>query len=708
MSNDYNGITVYAGILGVRHERGMYIGGTGVVSDKHAPRGLTQLLQEILSNSTDEYVVGYGGEIDVVIHPDNSMTVQDFGRGMPKGPGKSFSEVIKSATIPHASGKFTGSNYDTSGVAGMHGIGIKAANAVSRYFKVHATSASTKLVNDELVRDGGFEEYEITFNLETIIDSKIINKWSKREIEAIDESKNEVMSFKDLSTGAIHKRGTTITFLPDDGPVSEDDVQPVFESIKWVNEDLFRRLETSAFLNDGLKISFTDERVEEFDENTQTTSYLSKSWLYPNGIEDHVKDLAKDVQPLPSLSKPVSIKRSINIKDHVFGLQGAIMFTESILAEVDSYANGIYTSEGGPHEDGFNAALTKAINDFAKDQKLLKVKRGKSFVALSSFSQSDVLEGVVCAFEVRVPSDIATFESQTKEKLGTTLARQAVYDMIYEDFTAWLYDNVKKGEKIVQKVIESKTAKDAAVKARQEAKKARDAKGDQKLVVSGKLKNAHTKDPSKNEFYVVEGDSASNIGRDKSFQAVFPIRGKIKNAWSLKISEMLDNVEISTMASALGSGIGPTFDANDMLYDKFIIAADADADGGHIKSLLTALVFVAFPGMIEAGKLYAVVPPLYKATKYVKGKPQTKMFYSDRELNNAGIKGEGWTIQRFKGLGEMGTDAAREAIAAPETRRLERIVMSDAREARHVLNVLMGEDASLRKQWIEASVTFED
>lgn len=709
MSNSYNGVKVHEGLSGLRHERAMYIGGTGLVSKHHAPRGLTQLIQEIISNSVDEFVVGYGSKISVTIHEDNAVTITDFGRGIPKGPGPSFSQVVNSSTKPHASGKFDSTSYDQNGVTGLHGIGVKATNAVSKYLTIKAISASSVEKDGVLKRTGGFEEYEITFHLEEIVSKSILREWKKKDIEPIETVNGEITKFKDLKTGEVIQRGTTVSFLPDDGPVSEDDKQPVFESIEWVNSDLYKRFEMSAFLNPGLEIVFVDERETEFDLETQTERFLTKVWVYPNGIEDYVKELASEKQTLPGLTKPMVMKKEITIQDHTFGFQGSVMFTEDIVPNVFSYANGVLTSEGGPHEDGFNSAVTKSINDFAKDKELNKVKKGRKTIELPSFTQSEVLEGMVAVFEIRVPSDIISFEGQTKEKLGTALARQAVYDLVYEEFTNWLYDNESKAQKVIEKVIESKTAKDAAVKARSEAKKARATKGANALEVSSKLKAASSKDPTKKEIYITEGDSASNIKRDTRYQAIMPLRGKIKNVNDLSLTEVLKNDEISTITSVLGTGIGPAFELSDLQYNMIILAADADADGDHIKSLLITLFFKYFRPLIENGHVYIAIPPLYRATKYVKGKPTYKTFYSESEMdkNRQKLLDDGYSIRRFKGLGEMNPQEVGDAIANKETRVLKQLTIDDAEKVEKDLKILMGNNAALRKAWIAANIDFD-
>lgn len=685
--NTYAEIEVLPGLPGMRQRRSMYIGSTGILNEGHAPSALTQLSQEILSNSLDERVEGYGHKISIKINKDNSMSITDQGRGMPKGPGTSFEDVISASTIPHASGKFGANGYKTSGVAGMNGIGVKITNAVSKYLKIKAISRSTVLKDGKKVLTGGLEAYEITFNGEKVIDQKIIASWKKNEIELVENANN---LFRVKETNDLIQPGTTIEFLPDDGPVSEKNPLPVFESTEWTNNDLFTRFEGSAFLNAGLLIEFTDLRPDE---------PIIKSWRYENGLADYVKVLAENQTLLANVKDPIVINGDYDDGKYNFSLNAALLFTDDISTNLVSFANGVPTKDGGPHVDGFLQALTKSFNDFVKDKKIIKS---------GALSQSDILEGLVGTFELKIPSEIAEFDGQTKEKLSTVQAKQATYNIVLEEMTNWIYDRPNIAKKIIEKMLESKAARESAIKARQEAKKARQSKSGTKLSISSKLKAASSKKPEEKELFITEGDSASNIKRDQKTQAIFPIRGKIINAHKNNLSKLLDNQEVSTIAAVIGAGIGPAFEFDEMQYHKIIITTDQDDDGSHISMLLIGLFYKYFKPIIEAGRLYKVQTPLYKVVTYdKKGQKNIEMFYSEREMAN--YKGDlsKADVQRYKGLGEMNEEEAYDSITNKEKRRLLQISIDDAESAKKMITILLSEDASLRKAFVDTYIDFD-
>lgn len=699
--NTYTGILVYEGLKGLRHERSMYLGSYGVLQEGHAPRALNQTIQEVVSNSIDEHLIGAGDEIIITIHKDNSVSIQDFGRGMPKGPDDEFTDVINSLTKPHASGKFEGNGYAATGTAGMHGIGLKATNATSKFMTLHAINHQISIDKSGKKFDtGGFEEYEITLNMENIIDKKIINKWPASEVEVLTKN-----SFKVVNTGEVITTGTRITYLPDDGPVSETDLQPVFESIDWVNSDLYPRFESSAFLNEGLKIQFIDERVET-DNN-----YLVKNWYFKNGLEEYVSNVAENQTLLSKMKKPITFKEEMIYQDLVYSLQASLIITDDTDTNIRSFANSVPTKDGGPHVDGFNQAITNAINNYTKDNGLNKIKsKGKQLKSIGLFSQKDVLEGITGVFEIKLPAQLAEFEGQTKEKLATVQAKYVVNELVYKHITNWLYDNKSAAEQIITKIIESKMASDAAIKARQEAKKARVNKSMSNLKMSGKFKPASSRNPKEKELFITEGDSASNISVDRKTQAIMPIRGKIRNVHDLQLSDALTNDEISTITNILGTGIGPAFDITDLQFWKIIFAADADSDGGHILMLLITLFYKWFRPLIENGHVYVAVPPLYKATRYIKGQPESKWFYSENEMAQyrQSLIDDKYEIQRFKGLGEMSPDEVGKAIANPETRKIKQLTIEDAELCRETLNILMGDKAEFRKIWIAENLDFSE
>lgn len=713
--NTYSSITTYDGLKGLRHRRSMYLGNPGLLDDGHAPSALNQTMQEVISNSIDEFLDGYGNVVDVTIHSDNSVTVKDTGRGMPKGANDTFNDVIASLTKPHSSGKFEGDGYGATGTAGMNGIGLKATNATSRYMELHAISHSTTFVNKDDEKpslDGGYEEYVIRVEQENVVKAEIINKWRKNEVEAISENQ-----FK-TKDGEIITTGTSITYLPDDGPTFEEDDQPVFESIQWIVEDLYPRFNSSAFLNANLTIHFTDERVElqpTIDEDGKeiqpATKYLEKTWYYERGLEEYVEQLVEYQTLLSKFKKPISFSSEYEYDGMNFLMQASLIVTDDIDTNLKTYANGVPTRDGGPHLDGFKVGLTKAINEYAIDKGLNKIKISKNKTKkLDAFRSEDILEGLTGVFEIRIPAKIADFVGQTKEKLGTSQAKPVVNALTYKHVSDWLYDNEEAAAQMIEKIIESKAARDAAITARQAAKQARQNKGSvEQLVVLSKLEKATSNDPKVKELYIVEGDSASGGHRNTVTQGMLPLRGKIRNVEELSFSDALKNDEISTITSALGTGIGPAFNIDDLEYYKIILNLDSDFDGSHIALLLLTLFRKFFSQLIERGHLFITVPPLFKATKYVKGEPVVKYYYSDEEIN--GVKEslikDGYNIQRFKGLGEMNDDEVTYALLDPKTRKIKRITIDDIDSLKRKLKILMGNDSNLRKEWVKENVDYD-
>lgn len=674
--NSYTGIKTLEGLAGVRARLSMYLDSTGVVEEGRQPLALTQMMQEVVSNALDERLAGYGSRVDVMLHDDGSMEVRDEGRGMPKGPGDSFDDAMRALTVTHSSGKFDEGSYAALGTAGMNGIGIKAVNAGSKKIIVHAISHETKLGSDgskELT--GKLEEWELELHLEEVISKKLIKSGIKDD-------------------GKV-KTGTSVRFWPDDGPISDDNPKKVLESAEWVVRDLKPVLDASAVLMPGLSVTLTDERGDEAK---------SWEWLYEEGLSTYVETLSEGTPKLKGFDKPVRLSGMASAKrgdtEHEMSMDVAFIPTDTVGCTMKAFANGVPTPKGGPHLDGLKAGIAKAVNDFSQRGKLVKQK----------LEADDVLDGMVIAFEMRVPAAIAEFEGQTKGKLSTAQARPAAAEIMAEELSKWLSDNDQLGKALVERARESLASRDAALKARAEAREARKAKaGDGKLLVSSKLKSCSSKDPKERELYLTEGDSASNIGRDPKFQAVMPLRGKILNVMKPKVTlaRAKENVEISTIISVLGAGVTSTFDPDDLQYHKVIITTDSDPDGRHIMMLLTGMFWKLFPGLIENGNLYYVDTPLYRATRYVKGELQERLFYSEAEYEAHRDEVEGWKLSRFKGLGEIdNVDDARAMICDPETRRLVQIEIGDAVEAQKTLNAMLGDDASLRYKFIEENVDF--
>lgn len=664
--NTYTGASVQEGLDGVRHQLGMYLGSTGLVNDRHAPRALTQMAQEVLSNARDEIVAGYGDRIDVVIHRDGAMTIKDRGRGIPKGPGDSFREVVKMLTKTHASGKFDSSSYANEGVAGLHGIGLKAVNAASSYVTIEAIAHSSAETSDgNIDLTGERERYVITFNQEEVV-----------------AQEHEPNIGDDIPTG------TTITFKPDDGIISEKKPRPLFESVVWTNNDLEPMLEATAFLMPGTHVTFRDERPED--------QPIELEWKYDNGLSDYVTTLVEGQTLVQSMKEPIAIADSTEVNGHKITVNAALAFTSDTSGAIFSYANGVPTREGGPHLDGFMNAVVSTVNEVAP--KILNKK-------VQKLIEADVTPGFTAAFEVKVPGEITSFEGQIKEKLGTTEAQKATLEVVKTGLTNWMLDNRKAATEIINSVLQAATTRTQMAKSRQEQRAAKKTKKGGKLVVSSKLRAATSRNPQERELYIVEGDSASEIGRDPKTQAVFPIRGKIPNVRKLKsLREALQNNEISTLISTLGAGAGPEFNVDDVQYGKIIIATDADSDGSHIRMLLFTLLYTYMPGLIQSGKVYVLEPPLYRAERYANGKRDLVVAYTDEEMRKMMPKLKGYDISRYKGLGMMESDEAHRYIANREHRRILQLTVDDVAALNRRVNIFMGNDAAQRAQWIESQV----
>lgn len=631
MHNEYDKIEVLDGLSGVRAKLAMYIGGTGVGEDGTPPRALIQMLQETISNSLDEAISGYGDEITITVHDDNSVSVLDHGRGIPAGVD--LQDAINAFTKTHASGKFSAGAY-TTGTTGMHGIGMKAVNAASSFMRV------------ESIREDGspflleFECGELTL---------------KRYGDVIRE---ELLD-------KIGPHGTLITFMPDTGPVSDTITKPVLESNEWDIDEVKSRCEIAAFLTPGVTITLNAR-----GESTQ--------WCYPGGLAEWFSEGRE----------AVSVTGTSSVDGHEIQVE---LVVSDGSGSIVSFANGVATKDGGYHEAGLRASLPAAFSTFANRK----------------FVSADVLSALDMAVHVKVPADIIEFEGQTKEKLGTSRARQAVSDIVKGKFVDALFDNAPFAKKLIESIDAAKSDREAIVKARELAKKAREAtRGVDRLSVSSKLKTASSRNPAEKELIITEGDSASGIGRDPKTQAIMPLRGKIKNVYEIPLAEALSNKEVSTLISVLGAGVSKDFDPKKSQYGKVLIAADADVDGSHIRTLLLGMFFKLCPGLIENGMLYVVQSPLYKAIKYVNGQQHSIMIYSESEMVDRRNELAGYEIRRFKGLGEMSPEESHAAIADKETRHLTKITVDDARHASTVLKRLLGNDLDGRKQWLAQEVRF--
>jgi topoisomerase IV subunit B len=628
-SYNEDAIQVLEGLDAVRKRPGMYIGSTD-------SRGLHHLVYEVVDNSVDEALAGFGDYIKVTIHKDNSISVSDKGRGMPTGMhklGKPTPEVI--LTVLHAGGKFGQGGYKTSG--GLHGVGASVVNALSEWLVV------------TIKRDG--IKYEQRF----------------------ENGGKPVTTLEKV--GKTNQTGTTIHFKPD---------PTIFSTTTYNYETLSERLRESAFLLKGMKIEIIDERHDE-----------KALYHYENGIEAFVQYLNEDKDILHSVCSFEGEQNGIEID---FAFQFNDGYSENIL----SFVNNVRTKDGGTHEAGAKSAMTRAFNEYARRTNLLK-ERDKNLEG------TDIREGLAAIVSVRVPEELLQFEGQTKGKLGTSEARSAVDAVVAEHLSYYLEENADVSSMLVKKAIKARLAREAARKAREEARTGKKRKKSE-AVLSGKLTPAQSRNPNRNELYLVEGDSAGGSakqGRDRRFQAVLPLRGKVINTEKAKLADIFKNEEINTIIHAIGAGVGPEFSVEDTNYDKVVIMTDADTDGAHIQVLLLTFFYRYMKDLIEEGKVFIALPPLYKVSKGSGKKEVIEYAWSDDELQGAIKKvGRGYMIQRYKGLGEMNADQLWETTMNPGTRTLIRVRIDDAARAERRVTTLMGDKVEPRRKWIESHVEF--
>ncbi|MEH7180459.1 DNA topoisomerase IV subunit B [Neobacillus vireti] len=628
---EYNddAIQVLEGLEAVRKRPGMYIGSTDT-------RGLHHLVYEIVDNSVDEALGGFGNQIIVKIHKDNSISVMDRGRGMPTGMhkmGKPTPEVI--LTILHAGGKFGQGGYKTSG--GLHGVGASVVNALSEWLTV------------TIKRDGFIYE------------------------QRFENGGKPVTTLEKI--GKTNQTGTTIHFKPD---------TTIFSATTYNFETICERLRESAFLLKGLKIEIIDER-NDFHE----------VFHYENGIEAFVSYLNEDKEVLHPV---VSFEGSHNGIEVDFAFQFNDGYSENML----SFVNNVRTKDGGTHEVGSRTAMTRVFNEYARKVSLLKEKE-------KNLEGADIREGLSAIISVRIPEDLLQFEGQTKGKLGTSEARSAVDAVVSEHLTYFLEENPNISSLLIKKSIKAFQAREAARKAREDARSGKKRKRSDALL-SGKLTPAQSRNPQKNEIYLVEGDSAGGSakqGRDRRFQAVLPLRGKVINTEKAKLADIFKNEEINTIIHTVGAGVGSDFIVEDVNYDKVIIMTDADTDGAHIQVLLLTFFYRYMKPLIEAGKVFIALPPLYKVSKGSGKKEIVEYAWNDDELQGAINKvGRGYIIQRYKGLGEMNADQLWDTTMNPETRTLIRVKIDDAARAERRITTLMGDKVEPRRKWIEGNVAF--
>lgn len=621
-NNDYGAqqITVLEGLQAVRKRPGMYIGTTDVA-------GLHHMVWEIVDNSIDEALAGHCKNIEIVMHEDGSLSVQDDGRGIPvekhAKTGKSALETV--LTVLHAGGKFGDGGYKVSG--GLHGVGVSVVNALS-----------SKLIA-EVKRDG--KVYQQSYSKGD----------TQTELEVIGEANDT---------------GTKITFTPDES---------IFETINFNFETIKNRIRQQAYLTKGIIISIEDKSTQQ-----------RAKFFFEGGVKSYIRHINKDKEPVTGIfyTEKETEECSVEI---------ALQYTGSYQEHVFTYANNIFTPEGGMHMTGFKSALTRTINAYAREKGLIKEKE-------ANLTSDDVREGLSAVVSVKLGEP--QFEGQTKSKLGNPEVRSVVESVFAEELNYFLQENPKDAKEIISKC-------NLAAKARMAARAARESvirKGAlEGMTLPGKLADCSSKDPVRSELYLVEGDSAGGSakqGRDRETQAILPLRGKILNVEQARLDRILQNEEVKSLITALGVGISDSFNVEKLRYHKIIIMTDADIDGAHIATLLLTLFFRYFKPVIEKGHLFLANPPLYKISQ---GK---KVFYAYSDTEKELITAEHFkedskvNVQRYKGLGEMNPDQLWETTMDPTTRSLFKITIQDAENADAVFDTLMGKDVLPRKKFIQS------
>lgn len=618
---DATSIQVLEGLEAVRRRPGMYVGGTD-------QKALHHLVYEVVDNSIDEALAGSCDRIEIIIHPDSSVTVEDNGRGIPVDihPEKKISALQVVMTVLHAGGKFGGGGYKVSG--GLHGVGVSAVNALSEWCEV------------EVTRDG-----------------KIHCQRYERGIP------KEPVKFLRKAKEDLHGTRTTFKFDP---TIFKDNPEFRFDT-------LIQRFREMAFVTRGVTIHFVDERADR-----QMTFY------FEGGIRSFVRYLNRNRETL----HPVMFAEK---QVEGVGVEAAVQYTDAFTESVYSFANTINTIDGGTHMTGLRSAVTRVVNDYARKSGLLKDSD-------PNFTGDDTREGMTAIVSIKHPDP--QFESQTKVKLMNPEVQTYVTQVIGETFGTFLEENPQAARAIVQKCLTSSRARDAARKARDLVirKSALES-----LTLPGKLADCSERDSSKTELYIVEGDSAGGSakqGRDRHFQAILPLRGKILNTERARLDKILGNNEVKALISALGMGIGDNLDIEGLRYGRVIIMTDADVDGSHIRTLLLTFFFRYMPSLIEDGHLYIAQPPLYR----IENKKQIRYLYSDVEkdtvLKEMGINSEKGYLQRYKGLGEMNPTQLWETTMNPENRTLLLVTVEDAAEADRTFDMLMGDEVAPRKKFI--------
>ena len=633
--HEYDGsqIQVLEGLEAVRKRPGMYIGSTG-------PRGLHHLVYEIVDNSIDEALAGYCNHIEVTIKKDNILEVNDNGRGIPVDiqPKMGIPAVTVVFTVLHAGGKFGGDNsgYKVSG--GLHGVGASVVNALSEWLEVRVR------------RDGS--EYRQTF-------------------------KRGVADGPLEKIGPADTTGTTVRFKADPEMFTETTV--------YDYDTLLTRLREEAFLNAGVRITLTDERPDPNREEP----VLKESMCYEGGIRSFVEYLQKKRENEVLHPQVIYLKGQIENAQAEVAMQYSSSYNELIL----SFANNVHTPDGGTHEEGFKAALTRAINDFGREKGYLKDKD-------ENLSGNDVREGLVCVISVKLTE--AQFEGQTKAKLGNTEIRTLVSGMVYTKLKEFLEENPGVAKALYEKATQAARARAAAQRARELVRRKSALETSR---MPGKLADCREKDPSKTEIYIVEGDSAggsAKMGRDSSIQAILPLWGKMLNVEKARLDKVYGNEKLMPVVTALGCGLGDEFDISKLRYHKVFIMADADVDGSHICTLMLTFFFRFMRPLIEGGYVYIAQPPLFKLQKG----QNVKYAYNEAEMAKISAEMPGAKVSRYKGLGEMNPEQLWETTMNPDNRVIVKITIEDAEKADEAFTILMGDKVEPRRQFIEKNAIY--
>lgn len=600
--------------------------------------GLHHLVWEIVDNAVDEAMSGFGKEIKIIIHRDGALSVEDEGRGIPV-------DIHRQTGIPAVQLIFStlhsGGKFSSkvyTSSAGLHGVGSSVTNALSTYCDV--TVFRNGKINHLRFEDGG----KLAVPLEVL--------------------------------GNTKKHGTLVRFKPD---------PRIFSTTEFKFDIIANHVKESAFLLKGVKFSVYNEKTQEKAE-----------FCYEEGIKAYIKDLQAHKNTLGDVI-------SFEGEDDTIRIDIAMQYAYQDYGEnIYSYANNVRTRDGGTHEQGFRAGITKAVNDYAEENSLLKGK--------NKLEGSDIREGLTAVISLKIPEAKLEYEGQTKQKLGTPEALPILSNFVYNNFSYYLNEHKEFAVNLIKKCVDSQTARIAARKAKDEARSKRTIKQD--IVLSDKLTPATSKDYDKNELFIVEGDSAGGTAkssRDRMHQAILPLRGKPLNTFGIPVDRTLKNEECATMINTIGAGVKETFNADNSHYGKVIIMTDADTDGAHIQTLLITFFYNYMRPLILKGKLFVALPPLYRVSKEVNHKMIYKYAWNENDLIEAKKEiGAGCRVSRYKGLGEMNAEQLWESTMDPKRRQLLKVTIEDALLAEQRVNVLMGNDAQARRSWIEENINFNE